>query len=127
MTHPDLAENLIIFNRPHPRGRNRELATNNAHKTSSVYIRRFKSEPGDMGFTAEALAGRHRDDPAIHKLYLEGFGRSDFDAMINYYRQNYPDPPYLVDDGPPDTVSCSVLMFHGLDKGESVHGRHHGK
>ena len=115
MQHPKLVENLIIFNRPHPRGRNRELATNNKHKAASVYIRRFKDEPGDMGFTAERLSARHRDDPAIHRLYLEGFRHSDFEAMTNYYRQNYPDPPYLVDEGPPVPVKCPVLMFHGLD------------
>ena len=115
MTHPELVENLIIFNRPHPRGRNRELATNNKHKSVSAYIRRFKDNPGDMGFTAERLAARYQDDPAIHKLYLEGFGRSDFEAMTDYYRQNYPDPPYLVDEGPPAPVLCPVLMFHGLE------------
>ncbi len=115
MAHPELTENLIIFNRPHPRGRNRELATNNKHKSASVYIRRFKDTPGDMGFTAEALARRHEGDPKLHRLYLEGFRRSDFEAMTNYYRQNYPDPPYLVDEGPPDPVDCPVLMFHGLD------------
>lgn len=115
MDHPELAQNLIIYNRPHPRGRNRELATNNKHKRASVYVRRFQDEPGDMGFTAEMLARRHQDDPKIYKLYLEGFKRSDFEAMTDYYRQNYPDPPYLIDEGPPNPVTCPVLMFHGLD------------
>lgn len=115
MKHPELINNLIIFNRPHPRGRNRELATNNRHKQASVYVRRFKDQPGDMGFTAEALARRFQDDPEIYQLYLEGFARSDFEAMTDYYRQNYPDPPYLVDEGPPNPVKCPVLMFHGLD------------
>lgn len=115
MTHPELVENLIICNRPHPRGRNRELATNNAHKEASVYVRRFASEPGDMGFTAEAMARRYKDDPKLYKRYLEGFQHSSFEAMTDYYRQNYPDPPYLVDEGPPTPVTVPVLMFHGLD------------
>lgn len=115
MKHPELTDNLVIFNRPHPRGRNRELATNNSHKAVSVYIRRFKEQPGDMGFTAEALARRYEDDPKIHELYLEGFRQSSFEAMTDYYRQNYPDPPYLTDEGPPTPVRCPVLLFHGLD------------
>ena len=82
MAHPELTENLIIFNRPHPRGRNRELATNNKHKTASVYIRRFKDTTGDMGFTAEAIARRHEGD-ALPTVMSYGHG----DVVLGYDEQ----------------------------------------
>ena len=55
-------------------------------------------------------------DAAARKRYVEAFGRSDFDAMLNYYKANYPkgsgaDAP-LVPDLP--KVQVPVLMFHGL-------------
>jgi pimeloyl-ACP methyl ester carboxylesterase len=33
--------------------------------------------------------------------------------MLNYYKANYPRPPYKVDQEWP-MVKCPVLMFHGL-------------
>ena len=29
-------------------------------------------------------------DPAARKRYVEAFERSDFEAMLNYYKRNYP-------------------------------------
>ena len=45
--------------------------------------------------------------PVINELILK--------RSRDYYRQNYPDPPYLLDQQPPDPVVCPVLVFHGLD------------
>src|SRR5262249_46181049 len=39
--------------------------------------------------------------------------RSSFDGMMNYYKANYPRPPYKEETYPP--VKCRVLMIHGLD------------
>ena len=55
-------------------------------------------------------------DPAARKRYVEAFQRSDFEAMLNYYKRNYPatsgaDAP----PAPPPKVKAPVLMFHGLD------------
>ena len=56
-------------------------------------------------------------DPAAKPRYLEAFGKSDFESMLNYYKANYPKP-----DAPPPAaevqfpkVKVPVLMFHGLD------------
>ena len=66
--------------------------------------------------TAETLAGWVKD-PAARKRYVDAFGRSDFEAMLNYYKRNYPatSGPSLAP--PPDLpkVQAPVLMFHGLD------------
>ena len=55
-------------------------------------------------------------DPAARKRYVEAFQRSDFDAMLNYYKRNYPRGAGA--DAPPapelPKVTAPVLMFHGL-------------
>ena len=35
-----------------------------------------------------------------------------FEGMLNFYKANYPRPPYQEQDYPP--VKCPVLMIHGL-------------
>ena len=56
-------------------------------------------------------------DPAARKRYVEAFGRSDFEAMLNYYKRNYPatsgaELPARRRRSP--KVQAPVLMFHGL-------------
>jgi epoxide hydrolase 4 len=55
-------------------------------------------------------------DPAARKRYVEAFRQSDFDAMLSYYKRNY--PPASGADLPPlpelPKVTVPVLMFHGL-------------
>jgi epoxide hydrolase 4 len=65
--------------------------------------------------TPETLSG-WVTDAAARKRYIEAFERSDFDAMLNYYKANYPkgsgaDTPPLP---PLPKVGVPVLMFHGL-------------
>ena len=56
-----------------------------------------------------------RRDPAARERYVEAFERSDFEAMLNYYKANYPREPYTAPAKPPAPVKCPVLMIHGLD------------
>jgi pimeloyl-ACP methyl ester carboxylesterase len=51
------------------------------------------------------------------RVYIEAFKRSDFTAMLNYYRANYPRPDQPTPASPPTAlpkVTVPVLMFHGL-------------
>jgi pimeloyl-ACP methyl ester carboxylesterase len=114
MQHPELTERLVILNLPHPRGLSRELATNPQQQQNSAYARRFQEPDAAKTLTAEGLAKRIAD-PAIRERYIEAFRRSDFEAMLNYYKQNYPRPPYAQDTSPLVKVQMPVLMFHGLD------------
>ena len=54
-----------------------------------------------------------KDDEG-RKQYVEAFRRSSFEAMLNYYKANYPREPYDAKTDYPK-VKCSVLMIHGLD------------
>ena len=109
---PQMVEKLIILNLPHPNGLSRELATNEKQKASSAYARRFQSPDSHKALTAEGLAG-WVTDPAAKAKYIEAFQRSDFNAMMNYYRRNYPKEPYEARIAP-QRVNVPVLMIHGL-------------
>jgi epoxide hydrolase 4 len=65
--------------------------------------------------TAENLAGWVRDADA-RKRYVEAFQRSDFEAMLNYYKRNYPRESGPDAPAPPEMpkVQAPVLQFHGL-------------
>jgi epoxide hydrolase 4 len=114
MTQPQMVERLIILNLPHPKGLSRELANNPQQQKNSQYARNFQQPDAHTKLTAEQLANWVKD-PEAKKKYLEAFGRSDFEALLNYYKRNYPREPYQENIAPLPKVQCSVLMIHGLD------------
>jgi pimeloyl-ACP methyl ester carboxylesterase len=119
---PQMTENLIILNLPHPNGLARELRSNTDQIANSDYARNFQTKPASdptvffgRPMTADTMSGWVKD-PAARKRYVEAFERSDFDAMLNYYKRNYPrgaGPDMPVAPEPPK-VKMPVLMFHGL-------------
>lgn len=120
---PQMVERLIILNLPHPNGLLRELRTNPEQIKNSAYARTFQEKsPGDptvffgMPMTPQTLSG-WVTDPAARKRYVEAFGKSDFDAMLNYYKRNYPRAFGENLPAAPETpkVTMPVLMFHGLN------------
>ncbi len=113
MMRPDLVEKLIILNLPHPRGLNRELATNPQQQKNSQYARNFQLEGSEKNITAEGITFWVKD-PEAKKKYIEAFKRSDLEAMLNYYKRNYPREPYTLDTSPVVKVKMPVLMIHGL-------------
>jgi pimeloyl-ACP methyl ester carboxylesterase len=114
MMNPDLTEKLMILNLPHPRGLARELATNPEQKKNSAYARGFQKNGAHLFLTAKGLASWVKD-PKARARYVEAFKRSNFEAMLNYYKKNYPRAPYEEPAGPVVKVKCPVLMIHGLD------------
>lgn len=113
MNVPQVVDRLIILNLPHPRGLSRELAHNPEQQKNSAYARRFQEEGAEKTLTAEGLASWVKD-PDVKKKYVEAFGRSDFGAMLNFYKRNYPREPYTEDTSPVRKIQMPVLMFHGL-------------
>ena len=113
MTRPEMTEKLVILNLPHPRGLGRELANNPEQQKNSAYARRFQQEGAHTNLTAEGLTFWIKE-PAVRAQYVEAFRRSDFEAMLNYYKRNYPREPYTEDTSPVVKVKCPVLMIHGL-------------
>ena len=122
MNLPQMTQNLVILNLPHPAGLLRELRSNPEQIANSEYARNFQRLPPTdptvffgRPMTADTLSG-WVTDPAARKRYVEAFGRSDFEAMLNYYKRNYPSTSGAAAPPAPDfpKVKAPVLMFHGL-------------
>ncbi|MBL8271193.1 alpha/beta fold hydrolase [Steroidobacter sp.] len=115
MRRPDVTELLIICNLPHPAGIAREIATNPLQKQNSEYAFGFQKPDAHKAISLERLT-QWVTDPAARQRYLKAFEQSDVEAMLNYYKANYPKP-----DAPPPAdftfpkVQAPVLMFHGLE------------
>ncbi|MFV2068695.1 MAG: alpha/beta fold hydrolase [Pirellulales bacterium] len=113
MAHPNKTDRLIILNLPHPRGLLRELAKNSDQYRASQYAREFQSPEAASKLTPEMLALWVREADAREE-YLQAFRRSSIEAMLNYYKANYPREPYDMSAEEFPKVQCPVLMFHGL-------------
>lgn len=120
---PQMTENLVVLNLPHPNGLLRELRSNPEQIKNSEYARTFQRQsPADptvffgRPMTPETLSS-WVIDPAARKRYIEAFERSDFDAMLNYYKRNYPRESGADAPAAPalPKVTAPVLLFHGLD------------
>ncbi len=129
-THPEMLDKLIIMSVPHPTAFAHELATNPKQFQNSQYARNFQKEGSEKNLTAEGLAGWVKD-PAEKAKYVEAFKRSDFAAMMNYYRANYPSgnnapsgetpaPP------PPPPINVPVMVIHGMKDTALLSSGHSG-
>ncbi len=113
MTHPDKTDRLVVLNLPHPKGLGRELANNAEQQKNSQYARNFQEDKIPAVMLAPEVLAKWVVEPEANKHYVEAFKRSSLEGMLNYYKANYPRPPYKDErDFPP--VKCSVLMIHGL-------------
>jgi pimeloyl-ACP methyl ester carboxylesterase len=120
---PQMVERLIILNLPHPNGLLRELRSNPEQIKNSAYARNFQEKsPTDptvffgMPMNAQTLSGWVTDAEA-RKRYVAAFQQSDFEAMLNYYKRNYPRQSGADLAPTPELpkVKMPVLMFHGLN------------
>jgi pimeloyl-ACP methyl ester carboxylesterase len=113
IAHPKMTERLIILDCPHPRGIARELANNPEQQKNSQYARDFQKPDAAQHLHPEELAFWVKD-PEARKVYVEAFQRSSIEAMLNYYKANYPKAG-VKDYREYPKVKCPVLMIHGLD------------
>jgi len=119
--HPERVERLVVLNVPHPTGLARGLADPEGQGKASQYAYDFQKEGAHRGFTAEGLSGWVRD-AAARKHYVEAFRSSSFEAMLAYYKCNYPQPAEAnlgTKKGAIATKSfprlkMPVLLIHGL-------------
>ena len=118
---PAMVDKLIVLNLPHPKGLAAALANNPQARANASYAQKFrlgKSTDPDIMFggpmNTNTLSG-WVTDAREKKRYQEAFKRSNFDAMLAYYKRNYPPPPEPGAE-PPQTpqLSMPTLLFHGL-------------
>ncbi len=121
MWRPDLVEKLVVLSTPHPNGLFREMANNPDQQKNSQYARDFQKVDAHKSLTAEGLAGWVQDENA-KEHYIEAFRRSDFEAMLNYYKANFPSSSSSNQSasGTPTApatlrkVKCPTLVIFGL-------------
>ena len=120
---PQIVDKLVVLNLPHPNGMAQAMRNNPDAFAGTTYAKVFREgSPDDpnvfFGYpmTAQTLSGWVTDAKARPK-YIEAFERSDFMAMLNYYKQNYPDIWSGDDVSWPTApnVAISTLVFHGLN------------
>lgn len=120
MTHADRTDRLVVVNLPHPGCIERELANNPRQYQASDYARQIQRlPPGCRILVHEGVS--HELTPELYasgftdeqSTYLEALRRTSIEGMLNFYKANYPRPPYEERTYPP--VKCPVLMIHGLE------------
>lgn len=120
---PQVVEQLVILNLPHPNGMAQAMRNNPEARAGTGYAAVFKAgSPQDpdvffgMPMTPQTLSGWVTDADARAK-YVSAFEQSDFDAMLAYYKRNYPDFSESGTDGWGNSpnIGISTLVIHGLE------------
>ena len=116
MQHPEKVNKLVILNLTHPRGyqTHRMNVSPEEKERTMGYIDRFQNPDAAKVFSAELLARRWQDDPALHEAYLAGYERSYFDGMLNFYRASY-DQFNVTEISDYPQLQMPVLQIHGLE------------
>lgn len=110
---PQMTEKLVILNLPHLTGLTREFAENPEQREANAYARFFQQDGAHEALSAERLA-RWVSDLEAREKYVEAFERSDFKAMLYYYKRHYPRVPYQPMGPPEEKLQVPVLQIHGL-------------
>lgn len=112
---PEMTERLIICNLPHPKCLSRELVNNPEQKKMSEYAQVFRRPDAGASLQKDFLAtlpvGK---DQAAFPAYRAAMAKSDIEAMLNFYKANYPAEPYQEDPREVPHIKCPTLVFHGL-------------
>ena len=132
MLNADVVDRLVILSVPHPSGFAREMSSNAEQQKNTQYARDFQEEGAHESLTAEKLASWVTDDDARER-YVEAFQRSDFEAMLHYYKANYPksSPAAGTASSPAPApkwprIQAPTLVIHGLqDKALNARGHAH--
>lgn len=119
--NPQLVDRLIVLSTPHPNGLFREFRNNPDQKKNSQYARDFQAEDAHESLTAEGLAEWVSDN--VKQQYIDAFNRSDFEAMLNYYKASFPSaksnsPSKSEGSSAPskfNPIKCPTLGIFGLE------------
>lgn len=114
MDAPELVERLVVLDMPHPWAIAREMANNPLQHKASEYVRSFVQPAAHLDLPLARLDAWVRD-PAYMRPHQAAMAASSLEAMLNYYRANWPREPYRERDDEPPHVKAPTLLIHGLD------------
>lgn len=121
---PEMVERLVICNLPHPKCLSRELVNNPEQQKMSAYAQAFRQPDAAKSLDKDLFSTMAvGEDRAAFPAYRAAMAKSDMEAMLNYYKANYPAEPYTEDSRAVPHVQAPTLVFHGL-KDPALH--HHG-
>lgn len=113
--YPQMTERLIVCNLPHPKCLSRELANNPEQQKMSQYAQAFRRPDAGAAIQKDFLATMPvGKDQAAFPAYRAAMAKSDIEAMLNYYKANYPAEPYQEDPREVPHIKAPTLVFHGL-------------
>jgi pimeloyl-ACP methyl ester carboxylesterase len=119
--YPHKVKGLVACNVPHPLAFSKYLSEN---PSTGNYTNNLIADNALEVYTPERLVEIAKPSESLKKQYLEAFKRTDVEAILNYYKANYPKPPSNTSPSPNNAsatipplnnVQCKVLMIHGLD------------
>ena len=111
--NPDRVNKLVICNLTHPRGYANVIANATPEQRANTeYARTFASSEPDGSRKATMFTDMLvREEGPVKDRYRAAFERSDYDAMINYYRAGFGQASRR---GEMPNMQMPVLQFHGL-------------
>ncbi len=130
MTHPDKTDRLISLGTVHPAGLIRELASNPEQQQASMFQRGMQENPEMAARFAEQFRNPTAppDDP-LGQLLVEAYGRLDAESVVNFYKANWPRPPFSLETegfgfsiGEFPHVQAPTLLIYGEDSGPFKNG-----
>lgn len=108
--HPELTERLVILSVPHPNAIREELAERGEQHKASGYARKMAQAGAKPMFTPWQISLLL--DRAAFPLYLAADRGTDPSAITSFYRFNYPQEPYSLDENFP-MIEAPALVIHG--------------
>ena len=102
MHYPEKTERLVAIGSYHPATLVREYATNPVQQKAGEYSRNFQQQPDAAATMAKRMTDpnaplRPGETPELARMRLDAARRSSFDAMMNFYKANWPRAPYSLD------------------------------
>jgi pimeloyl-ACP methyl ester carboxylesterase len=113
MQAPHRVRGLAALSIPHPWAIARDLERNLAQRKASEYTVFFQQEDSHLKYPFERL-GFWINDPAYLEVHMAAMRASNLNAMLHYYRANFPTPPYQMRTDAPPRISVPTLLLHGL-------------
>lgn len=114
MDAPELVERLVVLNMPHPWAIAREMANNPLQQKASEYVRTFVQPTAHVNLPLARLDAWVKDD-AYLRPHQAAMAASSLEAMLNYYRANWPREPFRERDDEPPHVKVPTMLIHGVE------------
>lgn len=112
MQTPSRVRGLAVLSIPHPWAIARDLENNPAQRKASEYTIFFQQQGSHLKYPFERL-GFWIDDPHYLEVHMAAMKVSNLEAMLHYYRANFPAPPYCKREDAPVPITVPTLLLHG--------------